>query len=92
MSSINADWVRIPREVREAVARRERVTIYNREHAVAVLVHPDDVSGPHPGPVGRRLRDIIADLGGVPSPDAGFADDLDEVRRHVGDTPTDPWE
>lgn len=91
MTSINADRVRIPREARDAIARHERVTVMNRDRPVAVLVHPDDTGEVPPRVRIRTLRDIAADLTLLPVPDAAFADDLEAVRRSVGDVPEDPW-
>lgn len=92
MASINADRVRIPREVRDAVSRHETVVITSHDRPVYAIVHPDDALVTQPRPVGRPVRDVIAALRNVPTPDAGFVDDLEEVLQLIGDTPDDPWE
>ena len=67
MPGISSDEVRIPRHVREAVARHETVVVFNRERAVLALVHPDDVD-PLSTQYGRPVRSVAAVLGSVPGP------------------------
>ena len=92
MGTINADEVRIPRSVRDAVGRHEQVVVLNRERPVLAIVHPDDL--PHFGTRrrGRAVREIAALLAGVPAPDPDFAKDMDAVLDSVGPVPEDPWE
>jgi hypothetical protein len=92
MATINADEVRIPRSVRDAVARHEQVVVLNREQPVLAIVHPDDL--PHFGTRrrGRAVREIAALLAGAPAPDPDFAKDMDAVLDSVGPVPEDPWE
>lgn len=92
MTTINADAVRIPRQIRDAVARHEQVVVCNRERPVLAIVHPDDLTRPGAALRGRPVREIASALAGAPAPDAGFADDVDAVRRSVGPLPEDPWE
>jgi hypothetical protein len=92
MATINADEVRIPRRVRDAVTRHEQVVVLNRERPVLAIVHPDDL--PHSGfkRRGRAVREIAALLAGAPEPDPDFAKDMDAVLNSVGSVPEDPWE
>jgi hypothetical protein len=91
MVSIQADEVRIPRRVREAVSRHEHVVVFNRERPVLAIVHPDLLNPSNTRRRGRPVRDIAAALDGAPVPDAGFAEDMDAVLATVGDVPGDPW-
>lgn len=90
-TTINADEVRIPRPIREAVARHEQVVVLNREHPVLAIVHPDDLPAATAAPRGVRLRDLAPHLAAVPAPDEAFADDMTAVLESVGATPEDPW-
>jgi len=92
MATINADEVRIPRRVREAVTRHEQVVVLNRERPVLALVHPDDVPQSGARRRGRPAGEIASLLSGVPAPDPDFATDMDAVLRSVGSAPEDPWE
>ena len=92
MTELNADEVRIPKRAREAVARHERVIVYNRERAVLAIVHPDDVASPSRRSRGRRVADIAEALSGVAPPDPDFADDMERVLGSVGRVPEVPWE
>lgn len=92
MTSINAGDVRIPRRVREAVARHEEVVVLNRDRPVYVLVHPEDhARASAPTSRGRPLRDALAILARGPLPDAGLGEDLEAVRASIGPMPADPW-
>jgi hypothetical protein len=91
MPGINSDDVRIPRHAREAVARHETVVVFNRERAVLVLVHPDDV-GHRSSSHGRPVRAVAEALRSAPEPDPAFADDMADVLRSAGRAPESPWE
>jgi hypothetical protein len=91
MATINADEVRIPRTVREAVTRHERVVVLNRERPVLAIVHPDDLPESGARSRGRAVREIASLLAGAPTPDADFATDMDEVLKSIGPAPEDPW-
>ncbi|MDP9093392.1 MAG: hypothetical protein M3N95_10760 [Actinomycetota bacterium] len=92
MATVNADEVRIPRSVRDAVTRHEQVVVLNRDRPVLAIVHPDDL--PHSGTRRRGLavREIAARLAGAPAPDPDFAKDMDAVLDSVGSVPEAPWE
>jgi hypothetical protein len=92
MTTINSDEVRLPRRVREAVTRHEYVVVLNRERPVFAIVHPDDVPRAGARRRGRPMREIAAALDGGPTPDPGFAEDMDWVRSRVGSVPEDPWD
>ncbi|HEY5882583.1 MAG TPA: hypothetical protein VIU11_26980 [Nakamurella sp.] len=92
MATINADEVRIPRRIREAITRHEQVVVLNRERPVFVIVHPDDVPRPDARRRGRSVREIASALADGPAPDPDFADDMESVRRSVGSLPEDLWE
>ncbi len=92
MATINADEVRIPRHVREAVTRHERVLVLNRERPVLALIHPDDLPQTGARRRGRPVAEIAALLSGVPAPDPDFATDMDAALGNVGSPPEDPWE
>lgn len=83
MATISADEVRIPRRIREAVARHERVVVLNRERPVLALVHPDDLPAPRGRRRGRPVREIAAALAGSPTPDPEFGNDMDAVLDSV---------
>ena len=93
MTTLRSDEVRIPREAREAVARHEKVIVLNWERPVFAIVHPDDlgVAAVKRRP-GRLVREIAADLAGVPAPDPFFAEDMDAVLQSVGPVTEVPWE
>lgn len=91
MATINADEVRIPRSVRDAVNRHERVVVLNRERPVLAIVHPDDVPESGARRRGRSVREIASLLAGAPSPDPEFAKDMEDVLGSVGSAPEDPW-
>lgn len=90
MATINADDVRIPKSVREAVSRHERVLVLNRDHPVLAIVHPDDASGA-PAPRGVPVRELASRLALLPAPDEAFAADMAEVLALAGEAPEDPW-
>jgi hypothetical protein len=90
MATVKAEEVRIPRRVREAVARHEDVVVINRERPAYVIVHPDDRQMT-PSPRGRSLRDALALLVRSAPPDREFADDMEAILDTVGSIPTDPW-
>jgi hypothetical protein len=92
MATINADEVRIPRRVRDAVTRHEQVVVLNRERPVLVMVHPDDLPQSGARRRGRAVREIASLLAGAPAPDPDFAEDMDTVLGSVGSAPEDPWE
>jgi hypothetical protein len=90
--TISADEVRIPRHIREAVARHEAVVVLNRERPVLAIVHPDDLSPAAPARRGRPLREVLDLLARAPSADAAFADDMEQVLESVGPAPSSPWD
>jgi len=90
MATINADDVRIPKSVREAVSRHERVLVLNRDHPVLAIVHPDDAAGA-PAPRGVPVRELASRLASLPVPDEAFEADMAEVLALAGETPEDPW-
>lgn len=92
MATIKAEEVRIPRRVREAVARHEDVVVINRERPAYVIVHPDDRESAA-GSVrrGRRLRDALNQLAQSAAPDPAFGKDMEAVLDSVGLAPVDPW-
>lgn len=92
MTTIKAEDVRIPREVREALARHEEVVVLNRERPVYVIVNPEDRRGHLEVSLGRRLDEALALMAVAPLPDAEFEKDMRTVRAAVGETPSDPWE
>jgi hypothetical protein len=92
MATINADEVRIPRSVRDAVTRHEQVVVLNRERPVLAIVHPDDLPQSGTRRRGRAVREIASLLAGAPAPDPDFAKDMDAVLGSVGSAPEDPWE
>jgi hypothetical protein len=91
MATINADEVRIPRSVRDAVSRHEQVVVLNRERPVLAIVHPDDLPGSGTKRRGRAVRDIATALAGAPAPDVDFAKDMNAVLGSVGSVQEDPW-
>lgn len=91
MGTINADEVRIPKPVRDAVARHERVVVLNREHPVLAIVHPDDLPTVSAVPRGVRLCDLSSRLAAAPAPDEGFAQDMAAVLDDIGASQEDPW-
>ncbi len=92
MATINADEVRIPRSVREAVTRHEQVVVLNRERPVLAIVHPDDLARSGTRRRGRAVREIASLLANAPAPDPEFAKDMDAVLGSVGSVPEDPWQ
>lgn len=92
MATVNADEVRIPRRVRDAVARHEQVVVLNRERPVLAMVHPDDLPRSVTRRRGRAVREIASLLAGAPSPDPDFSKDMEAVLGSVGPLPEDPWE
>lgn len=92
MATINADEVRIPRSVRDAVTRHEQVVVLNRERPVLAIVHPDDLPQSSTKRRGRAVRDIASLLAGAPAPDPDFAKDMEAVLGSVGSAPEDPWQ
>jgi hypothetical protein len=92
MTTINAEEVRIPRRAREAVARHEHVLVVSHDRPAFVIVHPDDdPAGVHAVPRGRPLHEALALLAAGPTPDPGFAEDMEAVLADVGSVPEDPW-
>ena len=91
METVNADQVRIPRKVRDAVARHETVLVTTHDRPTMAIVHPDHVGAPAGRPRGRPLREVIDALSGVPLPDPDFAEDMEAVRASIGRAPEDPW-
>jgi hypothetical protein len=92
MATVRAEEVRIPRRVRDAVARHEEVVVVNRERPAFVIVHPDDHNRTAAGArLGRPLREALALLANAARPDPAFADDMTEVLGTVGMGPEDPW-
>jgi hypothetical protein len=92
MTTIKAEEVRIPREVREALARHEEVVVLNRERPVYVILNPEDRRGHLEVPLGRPLDEALALMAVAPLPDADFEKDMRAVREAVGEMPSDPWE
>lgn len=92
MTTVNAEDVRIPREVREALARHEEVVVLNRERPVYVILSPEDLRRQHLEPgLGRPLGEALALLAGAPLPDEDFERDMRAVLDSVGQMPPDPW-
>jgi prevent-host-death family protein len=56
--------------------RGERFTVARNGEPIAVL-------GPADVPSRVTLRDLAAQIGDIPLPDAGFADDIEAMRRAV---------
>lgn len=92
MTTIKAEDVRIPREVREALARHEEVVVLNRERPVYVILNPEDRRGHLELPLGRPLNEALALMAVAPLPDPEFEKDMRAVREAVGEMPSDPWE
>jgi hypothetical protein len=92
VTTINAEDVRIPREVREALARHEEVVVLNRERPVYVILNPEDRRTQLGTPIGRPLNEALALMAAAPLPDEDFVRDMDAVRESVGEMPKDPWE
>lgn len=92
MATINADQVRIPRSVRDAVTRHEQVVVLNRERPVLAIVHPDDLPQSGTRRRGRAVREIALLLASAPTPDPDFAKDMGAVLNSVGSVPEDPWQ
>jgi hypothetical protein len=90
--TISADEVRIPRHVREAVARHEAVVVLNRERPVLAIVHPDELAPPIPTRKGRPLQDVLDLLAQAPPPDPDFVEDMEQVLETVGPAPSSPWD
>jgi hypothetical protein len=90
-TTVKAEDVRIPRPVREAVARHEDVVVVNRERPAFVIVHPDEHRRGGNDRRGRRVSDALARLGEAGLPDPAFAQDMTAVLDAVGSGPTDPW-
>jgi hypothetical protein len=91
VTTINADEVRIPRSVRDAVARHEQVVVFNRERPVLGIVHPDDLPRSPTRRRGRPVREIAALIASAPAPDPRFVSDMEAVLSSVGPAPEDPW-
>jgi hypothetical protein len=92
MTTVKAEDVRIPREVREALARHEEVVVLNRERPVYVILNPEDGRGHLEPALGRPLDEALAVMAGAPLPDDEFGNDMRAVREAVGEMPGDPWE
>ena len=92
MTTIRAEEVRIPREVREALARHEEVVVLNHERPVYVILNPEDRRGNLEPLLGRSLDEALALMAGAPLPDEEFGKDMRAVRDSVGEMPSDPWE
>lgn len=90
MATINAEEVRIPRRVRDAVAHHEDVVVLNRERPAFVIVHPDHALAA-PTRRGRPLRDALAALALAAAPDPAFVEEMEAVLDAVGPAPADPW-
>jgi hypothetical protein len=90
MATVKADEVRIPKSVRDAVSRHERVLVLSRDHPVLAIVHPDDAPG-LPAPRGVPVRELGLRLASLPVPDEEFAADMAEVLELAGEAPEDPW-
>jgi hypothetical protein len=92
MTTIKAEDVRIPREVREALARHEEVVVLNRERPVYVILNPEDRRGQMGPALGRPLDEALALMAVAPLPDDEFGNDMRAVREATGEMPSDPWE
>ncbi len=90
MATIKAEEVRIPRRMRDAVARHEDVVVVNRERPVYVITHPDDRGASSPRR-GRPLREALSLLAQAAPPDPAFAEDMESVLDAIGPAPGDPW-
>lgn len=94
MATIKAEEVRIPRWVREAVAKHEDVVVVNRDRPAYVIVNPEN-QGEQTSSLRRRgrvLRDALALLTQAAPPDPAFAEDMEAVLGSVGPMPADPWQ
>lgn len=90
MGTVKADEVRIPKSVRDAVSRHERVLVLSRDHPVLAIVHPDDAPGLS-APRRVPVRELGLRLASLPVPDEEFAADMAEVLGLAGEAPEDPW-
>jgi len=91
MESVNADEVRIPRRVRDALARHEEVVVLNRDRPAYVIMSPEDRRAASAGSPRRLLREALAILGEAAPPDPAFGEDMEAVLAMVGRAPGDPW-
>jgi hypothetical protein len=91
MTTVKAEEVRIPREVREALARHEEVVVLNRGLPVYLILDPENRRG-HLEPLGRPLDEALALIAVAPLPDDEFGNDMRAVREAVGEQPSDPRE
>jgi hypothetical protein len=92
MATIQAEEVRIPRWVREAVAHHEEVVVFNRARPAFVIIHPDDHRPMTAASRrGRPLREALALFTQAALPDPSFAEDMQDVLGSVGPAPPDPW-
>lgn len=64
--------------------RGERFTVARNGEPIAVL-------GPADVPTRVTLRELAAQIGDIPLPDAGFADDLEAMRRALGPAEPPAW-
>jgi hypothetical protein len=92
ITTVKAEDLRIPRNVREAVAQHGEVLVVNRERPAYAIVHPDDLPSARPVDRPRRsLQDALSMLAQSAFPDPDFAADMEAVRESVGPVPSDPW-
>ena len=90
MAIIDAGEVRIPRSVREAVARHEEVIVMNHDRPTLVISNPEDRQ-PRNHQKGRPIGEALAALTVCAPPDPAFAEDMEAVLAHVGQSPEDLW-
>ena len=64
--------------------RGERFTVARNGEPIAVL-------GPADVPSHVTLRDLAAQIGDIPLPDADFADDIEAMRRALGPAEPPAW-
>jgi hypothetical protein len=87
MAAIKARDVRIPLQVREAVARHEDVVVLSRGRPAYVIIHPEDHAQARLPARGRSLRAALSLLAQVAPPDPDFAEDMTAVRAAVSSAP-----
>src|SRR5258708_23072029 len=90
MTTIRAEDVRIPRRVRDALARHEEVVVLNRERPVYVILNPEDRRDHSEPALGRPLDEALAVMAAGPLPDDEFGNDMRAGRQAVGAMPSQP--
>ena len=75
------------REVLNAVEHAGETFRIERHGKAIAEIRPTAATRQH-----SRWGDVLATLHAGPQPDAGFAADLESIRKSAGATPVDPWE